>query len=190
MESPQMYDNNQNNLTNDIKKVALAMAAQNTNNTNSNNGNNNNNNNSAINQNTKQNGQHHNGNGVMHNGTTNMHQKPHQQHHQLHQHQQQQQIQVQQPSTQQYNQNDLEELTSQEISLDLAHLIDDQFRDQESLGLFSEMVPAVVIGNANGLSTQTATAAVKVLQLQQARLSQRQNPGYSQLAYMPGCVTG
>lgn len=189
MESPQMYDNNQNSLTNDIKKVALAMAAQNTNNSNSNNSNNNNNN-SAINQNLKQNGQHLNENGVMQNGTTIMHQKPHQQHHQLHQQQQQQQIQVQQPSTQQYNQNDLEELTSQEISLDLAHLIDDQFRDQESLALFSEMVPAVANGNANGLATQTAVAAVKVLQLQQARLSQRQNSGYSQLAYMPGCVTG
>lgn len=134
MESPQMYDSNQNQLTSDIKKVALTMAAHN---------------NNLKHQ-------------VM---APNMHQK---------QHQQLQQVQVHQPA---YNPSDLEELTSQEISLDLAHLIDDQFRDQESLALFSELVPAV--------QGATQTAAGKVL-----RLSQRPNPSYSQLAYMPGCVTG
>jgi CCAAT/enhancer binding protein (C/EBP) len=163
-----MYDNNQNTINHEIKKIGITMAAQNnTTANNANNANNNNNNSNAINQNLKQNQLH-----QMQNGTGNGNNMMQQQ---------QQQQQQQQLAQHQYSQSDLEELTSQEISLDLAHLIDDQFRDQESLALFSEMVPAVVNG---GLNNQTATAA-KLLQLQQARLSQRQNNSYSQLAYMP-----
>lgn len=172
MESPQMYDN-QNNVTSDIKKITTMAAQNNTTTNNSNNASNNNNNNSTINQNLKQTNQLH--NHPLQNGG-NLLQKQQQQI-------LQQQHQNQQIQQHQYSQNDLEELTSQEISLDLAHLIDDQFRDQESLALFSEIVPT----NANGVASQTA-AAVKVLQLQQARLNQRQNQGYSQLAYMPQAV--
>lgn len=41
----------------------------------------------------------------------------------------------------QYQHPDLEELTGQEISLDLQHLIEDQFRDQEGLALLQEILP-------------------------------------------------
>uniref|UniRef100_U5EHW6 Putative slow border cells n=1 Tax=Corethrella appendiculata TaxID=1370023 RepID=U5EHW6_9DIPT len=91
-----------------------------------------------------------------------------------------------------YTQSELEELTSQEISLDLQHLIDDQFRDPESLGIFTEMV---TVGSTNGSSNNSLvqTAAAKALQLQQARLQHTNNTtngnpnSYqrSQLAYMP-----
>lgn len=169
MESPEMYDNNHNNITHEIKKIGLNMVTQN--NTSAAAAANNNNNNNTINQNLKQNQLHQMQNGTT-NGTNGLLK------------QQQQQNQMIQQQQMQYSQSDLEELTSQEISLDLAHLIDDQFRNEESLALFSEMVPAVVNGGNNGIVNQTATAA-KLLQLQQARLSQRQTPSYSQLAYMP-----
>ncbi|EAA05185.5 AGAP011096-PA, partial [Anopheles gambiae str. PEST] len=87
----------------------------------------------------------------------------------------------------QYSQSELDELTSQEISLDLQHLIDDQFRDPEALGIFTEMV---TVGSTNGTMANplVQTAAAKALQLQQARLSQHSNGGNSyqrSLAYMP-----
>uniref|UniRef100_A0A182MNW4 BZIP domain-containing protein n=1 Tax=Anopheles culicifacies TaxID=139723 RepID=A0A182MNW4_9DIPT len=84
-------------------------------------------------------------------------------------------------------QSELDELTSQEISLDLQHLIDDQFRDPEALGIFTEMV---TVGSTNGTMANplVQSAAAKALQLQQARLSQHTNGGNSyqrSLAYMP-----
>uniref|UniRef100_A0AAG5DP16 BZIP domain-containing protein n=1 Tax=Anopheles atroparvus TaxID=41427 RepID=A0AAG5DP16_ANOAO len=87
----------------------------------------------------------------------------------------------------QYSQSELDELTSQEISLDLQHLIDDQFRDPEALGIFTEMV---TVGSTNGTMANplVQTAAAKALQLQQARLSQHSNGANSyqrSLAYMP-----
>uniref|UniRef100_A0A2M4BLR1 Putative basic region leucine zipper transcription factor n=1 Tax=Anopheles marajoara TaxID=58244 RepID=A0A2M4BLR1_9DIPT len=87
----------------------------------------------------------------------------------------------------QYSQSELDELTSQEISLDLQHLIDDQFRDPEALGIFTEMV---TVGSTNGTMANplVQTAAAKALQLQQARLSQHTNGSNSyqrSLAYMP-----
>lgn len=143
----------------------------------------NNNNSLAINQNLK--------NDHIANGMTNgvsMLQKQIQQHPQQILQQQQQIQQV----AQQYSQNDLEELTNPEISLDLANFIDDQFRsEQEQFAFFNKVVPAVVNGvngvngvNVNGLVQSEAAKA-----LQQARFQHRQNPGNA-LAYMPGCVTG
>lgn len=95
---------------------------------------------------------------------------------------------------QQYTQNDLDELTAQEITLDLQHLIDDQFREQEALGIFSDIVP----NPTNPTSIQAngvVSAAAKVLQLQQQHQHQQnlrtqQNQGYprSTLAYMPQAV--
>lgn len=41
----------------------------------------------------------------------------------------------------QYQHPELEELTGQEISLDLQHLIEDQFRDQEGMALLQEILP-------------------------------------------------
>ncbi|XP_059607517.1 CCAAT/enhancer-binding protein [Phlebotomus argentipes] len=101
--------------------------------------------------------------------------------------QQQQQLQQQQTNgsilqkhmLQQYSQSDLEELTSQEISLDLQHLIDDQFRDQESMGIFTEMV-SPTNGTPNGVN-----AAAKALQIQQGRLQAPQGYPRTTLAYMP-----
>uniref|UniRef100_A0A6B2E560 Putative basic region leucine zipper transcription factor n=1 Tax=Phlebotomus kandelakii TaxID=1109342 RepID=A0A6B2E560_9DIPT len=101
--------------------------------------------------------------------------------------QQQHHLQQQQPNgsilqkhmLQQYSQSDLEELTSQEISLDLQHLIDDQFRDQESMGIFTEMV-SPTNGTTNGVN-----AAAKALQLQQSRLQVPQGYPRTTLAYMP-----
>lgn len=105
-------------------------------------------------------------------------------------------------------QSDLEELTSQEISLDLQHLIDDQFRDQEGLsGIFSDLVPNTQNNNNNNNTTNTnnnnnsgthananqngsAAAAAKVLQLQQQqqqRMNQQVYPRAA-LAYMPQAV--
>lgn len=178
MESPQMYDNNQN---------SIQMTGQQTK-SNSQNGinqGNNNNNSIAINQNLKND---HIVNGLT-NGTTLL-QKQIQQHPQQLLQQQHQQIQQ---VTQQYSQNDLEELTNPEISLDLANFIDDQFRsEQEQFAFFNKVVPAVVNGvngvvngvNVNGIVQSEAAKA-----LQQARFQHRQNPGNA-LAYMPGCVTG
>lgn len=93
-------------------------------------------------------------------------------------------------------QSDLEELTSQEISLDLQHLIDDQFRDQEGLsGIFSDLVPNTQNNNNNNNSgthanaNQNGSAAAKVLQLQQQqqRMNQQVYPRAA-LAYMPQAV--
>jgi hypothetical protein len=174
MESPQMYDNNQNSI-----QMTGQQAKPN--------GQNgmNNNNALAINQNLKND---HIGNGMT-NGTALL-QKSIQQHPQQH-HQQQQQIQQ---VTQQYSQNDLEELTNPEISLDLANFIDDQFRnEQEQFAFFNKVVPAVVNGVNNGVNTVNVNGLVQseaAKVLQQARFQQhRQNPGNA-LAYMPGCVTG
>ncbi|XP_053683864.1 CCAAT/enhancer-binding protein [Sabethes cyaneus] len=179
MESPQMYDTTQIQVRSDIKK--LTMAANNSNTANNNNAAtpNNNNSPSAVNQNTlalKQQQQQQqqaqlnqslqtNGN-VLTNGN-------------LLSKQMLQQIQ--------YSQSELDELTSQEISLDLQHLIDDQFRDPEALGIFTEMV---TVGSTNGSVTNplVQTAAAKALQLQQARLSQHTNGNTNyqrSLAYMP-----
>ncbi|CRL08184.1 CLUMA_CG020842, isoform A [Clunio marinus] len=178
MESPQMYDNNQNN----IQMTGQQTKSNGQNNTN--NQNNNNNNPITINQNLK--------NDHI-NGLTNsaaLLQKQIQHHPQQVLQQQQQQIQH---VAQQYSQNDLEELTNPEISLDLANFIDDQFRsEQEQFAFFNKVVPAVVNGvngvvngvNVNGLVQSEAAKA-----LQQARFQHRQNPGNA-LAYMPGCVTG
>lgn len=142
--------------------------------------NNNNNNSLTINANLKN--DHVNG---LTNGTAHL-QK------QIQQHPQQllqQQHNVQQV-VQQYSQNDLEELTNPEISLDLANFIDDQFRnEQEQFAFFNKVVPAVVNGvNTNGVNGIVNSEAAKVLQ--QAHFQrQRQNPSNA-LAYMPGCVTG
>lgn len=172
-----MYDNNQN---------GIQMAGQQTKSIGQNGNSNqtNNNNSLAINQNLKND---HIGNGLT-NGAA-MLQKQIQQHPQQLLQQQQQQIQQ---VAQQYSQNDLEELTNPEISLDLANFIDDQFRsEQEQFAFFNKVVPGVVNGvngvngvNVNGLVQSEAAKA-----LQQARFQHRQNPGNA-LAYMPGCVTG
>ncbi|XP_055624675.1 CCAAT/enhancer-binding protein [Toxorhynchites rutilus septentrionalis] len=178
MESPQMYDTNQIQVRSDIKKLTMAANNNNTNNNNASTPNNNNNNSpTAVNQNTLalkqqqqqavQLNQHAQTNGnVLNNGN-------------LLSKQMLQQIQ--------YSQSELDELTSQEISLDLQHLIDDQFRDPEALGIFTEMV---TVGSTNGGVTNplVQTAAAKALQLQQARLSQHTNGtnNYQRsLAYMP-----
>lgn len=176
MESPQMYDNNQN---------SIQMTGQQTK-SNGQNGNhaNNNNNSITINQNLKND---HIGNGLT-NGSALL-QKQIQQHPQQLLQQQQQIQQV----AQQYSQNDLEELTNPEISLDLANFIDDQFRsEQEQFAFFNKVVPAAVNGvngvngvNVNGLVQSEAAKAA----LHQARFQHRQNNGNA-LAYMPGCVTG
>lgn len=167
-----MYDNNQN---------SIQMAGQQTK-PNGQNGNNQNNNNAmAINQNLK--------NDHMANGLTNgngLLQKQIQQHPQQLLQQQQQIQQV----GQQYSQNDLEELTNPEISLDLANFIDDQFRnEQDQFAFFNKVVPVVngvngpVVNGVNGIQSEAAKV------LQQARFQHRPNPGNA-LAYMPGCVTG
>ncbi|XP_062558844.1 CCAAT/enhancer-binding protein [Armigeres subalbatus] len=174
MESPQMYDTNQIQVRSDIKKLTMAANTTNTNNNNASTPNNNNNSPTAVNQNTLalkqqqqvQLNQHTQSNG---NALTNGN---------ILSKQMLQQIQ--------YSQSELDELTSQEISLDLQHLIDDQFRDPEALGIFTEMV---TVGSTNGSVTNplVQTAAAKALQLQQARLSQHTNGNSYQrsLAYMP-----
>lgn len=180
MESPQMYDNNQNN---------LPMAAQTKSNQQQQQQNGNNNNNSiTINANLK------NDHVVALNGLTNgaaLLQKQIQQHPQQLLQQQQQQIQQ---VVHQYSQNDLEELTTPEISLDLANFIDDQFRnEQEQFAFFNKVVPAVVNGvnGVNGSNPLVNNEAAKVLQqARQFQQQHRQNGPNNALAYMPGCVTG
>lgn len=172
MESPQMYDNNQNSIQMTGQQVK----------SNGQNGVNNNNNSITINQNLKND---HLGNGLT-NGSALL-QK------QIQQHPQQliQQQQIQQVA-QQYSQNDLEELTNPEISLDLANFIDDQFRsEQEQFAFFNKVVPAVVNGanGVNGVNVNGLVQSEAAKVLQQARFQHRQNPGNA-LAYMPGCVTG
>lgn len=168
---PQMYDTNQSAIAqNIVKKSTMTASANNNNNNNSNVVNNNNNNPTTVNQNTlalKQQQMHQNGqvtNGL--NGTTINNNLL---------------LQKQMLQQMQYNQGDLDELTSQEISLDLQHLIDDQFRDNDSLGVFAEMVS---VGSTNGVVPSVTSTAAKVLQLQSGRPTQNQSYR-SQLAYMP-----
>lgn len=180
MESPQMYDNVQSINQLDIKKGTMATNNINNNNNHSvvnNNNNNNNNTASAINHNTMA------ANKTTHqmlqaNNTNNNNNTILQKH-----------------ILQQYSQSDLEELTSQEISLDLQHLIDDQFREQEALGIFSDMEPNSNNNNnthnnnntnGNNANNGTLSAAAKVLQ-HQNRVNQQQSQGYQRatLAYMP-----
>ncbi|XP_030387307.1 CCAAT/enhancer-binding protein [Scaptodrosophila lebanonensis] len=100
-------------------------------------------------------------------------------------------LQKQQQMLQQYStQTDLDELTTQEITLDLQHLIDDQFRDPETLGIFSDMVTSPGGLSAtlppNGMVSQVAA---KVLQQQTlAARSQQNGYGRGTLAYMPQAV--
>lgn len=171
MESPQMYDSPQSMAHIDIKKPSMAS-----------NSSNNNNSTSAINHNTMV--------------VANKQQQAQQ--HQMQQNQNNNTI-LQKHILQQYSQSDLEELTSQEISLDLQHLIDDQFREQEALGIFSDIVPNTNTNNNNNNtnnnnnnSNVTLNVAAKVLQQQQQnRLTlqqqqqQSQNYQRSTLAYMP-----
>lgn len=127
---------------------------------------------------------------VTHNGLTNgaaLLQKQIQQHPQQLLQQQQQQIQQ---VVQQYSQNDLEELTNPEISLDLANFIDDQFRnEQEQFAFFNKVVPAV--NGVNGVNGPLVNSeAAKALQQARQFQQHRQNGPNNALAYMPGCVTG
>uniref|UniRef100_T1H5Y4 BZIP domain-containing protein n=1 Tax=Megaselia scalaris TaxID=36166 RepID=T1H5Y4_MEGSC len=87
---------------------------------------------------------------------------------------------------QQYGHNELDELAAQEITLDLAHLIDDNFRESE-LGLFSDMVAATSPTTlSNTLQTNGVVAAAKVLQMQQQNTQQQWE--YNLLAYTPQAV--
>ncbi|XP_054740389.1 CCAAT/enhancer-binding protein [Anastrepha obliqua] len=99
---------------------------------------------------------------------------------------------LQKQMLQQYSQSDLDELTAQEITLDLQHLIDDQFREQEGLGIFSDMVTSPGGLSATLPPNGMVSAAAKVLQqhqLQQQSLrTQQHNYGRSALAYMPQAV--
>lgn len=79
-------------------------------------------------------------------------------------------------------QGELDELTSQEISLDLQHLIDDQFRDSEAFSLISDIVS---VGSTNGIVPTATSAAAKALQQARQQQQQPQNTYRSQLAYMP-----
>lgn len=200
MESPQMYDTVQTLSQLDLKKqpaqaiigqITLTAMSNNGNssdaNNNHNNGlvvnkhsvhhmqqaaavNNNNNNNNTSNSNTSQQQQQQQNNNV---AATSM---------------------LQKQMMQQYSQSDLDELTTQEITLDLQHLIDDQFREQEALGIFSDMVASPGGFGNNGLNTNgVVSAAAKVLQqhqLQQQTLRSSQPHGYNRnaLAYMPQAV--
>lgn len=90
---------------------------------------------------------------------------------------------------QHYSQSDLSELASQEISMDLHNLIDDQFPDQEALGIFTDLVTST---SNNNVSLQNANhngsvmTAAKVLQMQQNRMGQTPPTyGRTTLAYMP-----
>ncbi|XP_061386897.1 CCAAT/enhancer-binding protein [Musca vetustissima] len=99
---------------------------------------------------------------------------------------------LQKQMLQQCVQSELDELTAQEISLDLQHLIDDQFRDQETLGIFSDMVTSPGVLSATLPPNGMVTAAAKVLQqhqLQQQSLRTQQHQyGRNPLAYMPQAV--
>lgn len=172
MESPQMYDNVQSITQLDIKKGTMATNNINNNNHSVVNNNNNNNNNtaSAINHNT-----------MAANKTT---------HQMLQANNTNNNTILQKHILQQYSQSDLEELTSQEISLDLQHLIDDQFREQEALGIFSDMEPNSNNNNNNHNNNNNANgtlSAAKVLQHQNRLNQQQQSQGYQRttLSYMP-----
>lgn len=89
---------------------------------------------------------------------------------------------IQKQLLQHSSQNDLEELTSQEISLDLQHLIYDQFQEQEALGVFTDLVAS----NNNNSSTSTHTTN----QMQPNRAGLMSNYGRATLAYMPQPVHG
>lgn len=100
---------------------------------------------------------------------------------------------LQKQMLQQYTQSDLDDLTAQEITLDLQHLIDDQFREQEALGIFSDMVASPGGLSATLPPSGMVTAAAKVLQqhqLQQQNLRNQTQHGYGRgaLAYMPQAV--
>ncbi|XP_037954596.1 CCAAT/enhancer-binding protein-like [Teleopsis dalmanni] len=99
---------------------------------------------------------------------------------------------LQKQMLQQYSHSDIDELTAQEITLDLQHLIDDQFREQEALGIFSDMVASPGGLTATLPPNGMVSAAAKVLQhhqLQQQSLrTQQHNYGRSPLAYMPQAV--
>lgn len=182
MESPQMYDTPMNHTDN--KK----MASNSSNNAPVNNNtttNNNNNSVSAIGHNAlivnKQQGQLHlqqanNNNNNNNNSNSNNNNNNNN-------------VLLQKQILQHYTQSDLEELTSQEISLDLQHLIDDQFREQEALGIFSDLVPNTnSSSNNNHTNNGTVAAAAKVLQIQQNRIGQQQSYSRNTLAYMPQAV--
>lgn len=172
MESPQMYDNNQNN---------LPMAANTKPTTNGTATAANNNNTITINANLKNDHV----NGGLTNGAAHL-QKQIQQHPQQLLQQQQNIQQV----VQQYTQNDLEELTNPEISLDLANFIDDQFRnEQEQFAFFNKIVPAAINAGVNGVNGNGIASSEAAKALQQARFQHRQNP-QNPLQYIPGCVTG
>lgn len=179
MESPRMYDTPMNQT--DIKKMASHSSNNTAVNTNSST---NNNSVSAINHNAlivnKQQGQSHlqqanNSNNNNNNNNSNNN------------------VLLQKQILQHYTQSDLEELTSQEISLDLQHLIDDQFREQETLGIFSDLVPNASNNNNNSNNNNhsnngTVATAAKVLQIQQNRMGQQQSYSRNTLAYMPQAV--
>lgn len=199
MESPQMYDSPQQQAISqmDIKKMATnnsnGASANGSTNGNANNLNSNNSA-AALNHNglivNKQQGQLHlqqatnnNNNNTNNNNNNN--------------------VLLQKQILQHYStQSDLEELTSQEISLDLQHLIDDQFRDQETLQIFSELVPNTNNNNnnnntnnnnssgnhANANQNGSVAAAAKVLQLQQQQRMNQQSYPRGALAYMPQAV--
>ncbi|TDG42546.1 hypothetical protein AWZ03_011040 [Drosophila navojoa] len=100
---------------------------------------------------------------------------------------------LQKQMLQQYGtQTDLDELTTQEITLDLQHLIDDQFRDTETLGIFSDMVTSPGGLSATLPPSGMVSAAAKVLQQQQQTLAnarqQQHSYGRAALAYMPQAV--
>ncbi|XP_022233570.2 CCAAT/enhancer-binding protein [Drosophila obscura] len=92
---------------------------------------------------------------------------------------------LQKQMLQQYTtQTDLDELTTQEITLDLQHLIDDQFRDTETLGIFSDMVTSPGGLSATLPPSGMVSAAAKVLQQQTLRNQHGYGRGGA-LAYMP-----
>jgi len=76
--------------------------------------------------------------------------------------------------------------------LDLQHLIDDQFRDTETLGIFSDMVTSPGGLSATLPPSGMVSAAAKVLQQQQQTLAnarqQQHSYGRAALAYMPQAV--
>ena len=169
MESPQMYDIIQSLNQLDIKKGTMA-----TNNINNNNHSVNNNNNNhtatAINQNTM--AANKTGLQMLQANNTNNN------------------TILQKYILQEYFQRDPEELTSEEISLELQHLIDNRFREQGALGIFSNKEPNSNNNNNNhsnnNNANETLSVAAKVLQ-HQNRLNQQQSQGYQRatLAYMP-----
>ncbi|XP_033254635.1 CCAAT/enhancer-binding protein-like [Drosophila miranda] len=92
---------------------------------------------------------------------------------------------LQKQMLQQYTtQTDLDELTTQEITLDLQHLIEHQFRDTETLGIFSDMVTSPGGLSATLPPNGMVSAAAKVLQQHPLRNQHGYGRGGA-LAYMP-----